>query len=310
MKLLRFIIISSALALSMFPLPSMAQTCSCALVPLLGSMQLASPNDGQWYVGTTYEFHDVSELVSGSSTVPDLTGRDRTTEALVVEASRGITEKWSVSALLSAVDHEREVGNVNASATGLGDAVVMAKYSPKSISLYSDTALSFGLGARIPVGEDDATRLGVPLAEDMQPSTGAYGGMLWGYWAKALNAPKSARVYASASFTQNGENDRDYQFGDETTVTIGGAYQTQSAWGFNLELLYRNAERDQRNSVVIPNTGGEWLDVIPAIQYHVSETLALKAAAKIPVSRDLHDELQFTTKYAFRLSLSYVFGGI
>ena len=95
-----------------------------------------------------------------------------------------------------------------------------------------------------------------------------------------------------------------------TTVTIGGAYQTQSAWGFNLELLYRNAERDQRNSVVIPNTGGEWLDVIPAIQYHISETLALKAAAKIPVSRDLHDELQFTTKYAFRVSLSYVFGGI
>jgi hypothetical protein len=294
----------------MFSLPSMAQTCSCAQVPLLGSMQLASPIDNQWYVGTTYEFHDVSELVAGSSTVPDLTGRDRTTEALVFEASRGITEKWSVSALLSAVDHEREVGGVGASASGLGDAVVMAKYSPKSISLYSDTALSFGLGARIPVGEDDATRLGVPLAEDMQPSTGAYGGMVWAYWAKALNASKGARIYASASHTQNGENDRDYQFGDETTLTIGGAYQTQSAWGFNLELLYRDAERDQRNSVVIPNTGGEWLDIIPAVQYHVSETLALKAAAKIPLSRDLHDELQFTTKYAFRLSLSYVFGGI
>jgi hypothetical protein len=240
-------------------------------------MQLASPNDNQWYVGTTYEFHDVSELVAGSSTVPDLTGRDRTAEALVVEASRGITEKWSVSALLSAVNHEREVGGTSASASGLGDAIVMAKYSPKSISLYSDTAL---------------------------------GGMLWAYWAKALNASKGARIYASASYTQNGENDRDYQFGDETTLTIGGAYQTQSAWGFNLELLYRDAERDQRNSVVIPNTGGEWLDVIPAVQYHVSETLALKAAAKIPLSRDLHDELQFTTKYAFRLSLSYVFGGI
>jgi len=37
--------------------------------------------------------------------------------------------------------------------------------------------------------------------------------------------------------------------------------------------------------------------------------LAVKAAAKIPVARDLNDQLQFTTKYAFRLSLSYVFGG-
>ncbi len=306
---LRHILVSTTLALSIFPLQSMAQTCSCAQVPLLGSMELASPNNGQWFLGTTYEFHDVSDLVAGSTSIPDLTGRDRTAQALIFEASRGINEKWSASALLSFVEHEREVNNVRASASGLGDAILMVKYSPKSISLYSDTALSFGLGSRIPVGENDATRLGVPLAEDMQPSTGAFGGIVWAYWARALNASKSARIYANATYTQNGENDRDYQFGAETTVTIGAGYQTQSPWGFNLELLYRDAERDQRNSVVIPNTGGEWLDAIPTIQYHVSETLALKASAKIPVSRDLHDELQFTTKYAFRLSLSYVFGG-
>lgn len=92
-------------------------------------------------------------------------------------------------------------------------------------------------------------------------------------------------------------------------MAFGGTYQTQTPWGFNLELFYRKADRDQRDSVEIPNTGGEWLDIIPAVQYHVTESLALKAAATIPVSRDLNDELQFTTKYAFRLSLSYVFGG-
>jgi hypothetical protein len=185
----------------------------------------------------------------------------------------------------------------------------MFKYSPKSISLYSDTALSFGLGSRIPVGEDNATRNGVILAEDMQPSTGAYGGMIWVYWAKALNDAKSRRIYASASHTLNGDNDRNYEFGADTTVTFGGAYQTQTPWGFNIELLYRTAERDQRDSTTIPNTGGDWLDVIPSVQYHVTESLALKASAKIPLHRDLHDQLQFTTKYAYRLSLSYVFGG-
>jgi len=115
----------------------------------------------------------------------------------------------------------------------------------------------------------------------MQPSTGAFGGIVWAYWARALNAPKSARIYANATYTQNGENDRDYQFGDETTATIGAGYQTQSPWGFNLELLYRHADRDQRNSVVIPNTGGAWLDAIPTIQYHVSETLALYPISRI-----------------------------
>jgi len=299
----------TAFVLAAIAAPVSAQTCSCAAVPILGSMQLASPKSHQWFLGTTYDFHDVSELVAGSSTVPDRTGRDRTSQALIVELSRGLTEKWSVSALLSAVDHNREVNGNRANASGLGDAIVMVKYSPKSISLYSDTALSFGVGARIPLGVDDATRLGVDLAEDMQPSTGAYGGMVWAYWAKALNDSKGARIYVGASHAQNGDNDRKYEFGQDTTVTLGGNYQTQTPWGFNLELLYRKADRDQRDAVEIPNTGGEWLDIVPAIQYHVTESIALKAAATIPVSRNLNDELQFTTKYAFRLSLSYIFGG-
>jgi len=302
-------ILSIALALSFVPLQSTAQTCSCAAVPILGSMQLASPLNKQWFLGATYEFHDVSELVAGSSSIPDQTGRDRTSQAFIVELSRGLSEKWSFSALLSAVRHDREVSDISASASGLGDAIAMIKYSPRNISLYSDTALTFGLGSRIPVGVDDATFLGVPLAEDMQPSTGAFGGILWVYWAKALNDSKGARIYASASHTQNGENKRDYSFGQETNVVFGGAYQTQTPWGFNLELLYRNAARDQRDSVEIPNTGGEWLNVIPAVQYHISERLAIRAAAKIPLKRDLNDQLQFTTKYAFRLSMSYVFGG-
>ena len=286
-----------------------AQTCSCAAVPLLGAMESASPNNDQWYVATTYEFHDVSDLVAGTSTVPDTTGRERTSEAFVAELSRGLSDKWSVSALLAAVDHERDVGGSRVTASGLGDAIVMFKYSPKSISLYSDTAFSVGLGSRIPVGEDNAKENGIVLAEDMQPSLGSYAGLAWVYWAKALNEPKSARIYASASHTVNGENDRDYMFGNDITVAFGGSYQTSTPWGFNLELLYRDADRDERNSVEIPNTGGKWLDIIPTVQYHVTETLAMRASAKFPLQRDLNDQLQFTTKFAFRLTLSYVFGG-
>ena len=38
------------------------------------------------------------------------------------------------------------------------------------------------------------------------------------------------------------------------------------------------------------------------------EALALKASAKFPLHRDLNDSLQFTTKYAVRFSLQYLFG--
>lgn len=286
----------------------MAQTCSCAGVPILGTMQSASPNNGQWFIAGTWEYHDISELVSGSSSVPDQTNRERTANALVVEASKGLTEKWSVSGLLSMVEHVRDVGGTKDSVSGVGDALFMAKFSPKQISLYEKTTLSMGIGARLPVGENDAARRGVVLAEDMQPSTGAYGGILWFYTAHALNDAKSGQIYASAAYTYNGENDRDYQFGHSTTASIGGSYQTQTPWGVNAELIYRHAERDQRASVDIPNTGGQWLDFVSAAQYHLNESLALTASVKIPVSRDLNDQLQFTSKYAVRLSVAYVFG--
>lgn len=288
--------------------PASASTCSCAGVPLLGTMELASPTSGQWFLGTTYEYHDASDLVAGSDEIPDQTGRDRTTQALVLEASRGFADNWSFSAMVSLVEHERFVGGVRDTADGLGDGIVMLKYSPSAITVYSKTALTFGAGARIPLGEDAADRNGLTLAEDLQPSTGAYGGILWAYAARALNESAGARVYGSVSYTYNGDNDRDYQFGHETTATLGASYQTSTPWGFNLELLYRNADRDQRANVEIPNTGGNWLDIVPSVQYHLNESVALKAAAKIPVSRNLNDQLQFTTKYAFRLSLSYVFG--
>jgi hypothetical protein len=272
-------------------------------------MELATPGDGKWFLAGTYEFHDVSELVSGSTEVPDSTGRDRTTEALVIEASRGLTKKLSFSALISAVKHDRTVGGVHDSVSGIGDAILMLKFSPAAISLYSRNAFTVGAGARLPIGENTATNNdGVVLAEDMQPSTGAYGGIMWAYAARALTESANARLYASASYTANDENDRNYQFGNEITASIGASYQTQSAWGFNAEFLYRETTRDERSAVQIPNTGGEWLDFVPAVQYHINESMALRLSAKIPVSRNLNDQLQFTTKFAARVTISYVFG--
>lgn len=271
-------------------------------------MELATPGDGKWFLAATYEFHDVSDLVAGSSSIPDQTGRDRTSEALIMEVSKGLSEKLSFSALLAAVAHDRKISGVHDKGAGLGDAILMLKYAPAVVSLYSRNALSIGIGARLPIGESNTAEAGITLAEDLQPSTGAFGSVVWLYAARAINESASARVYANLSYTNNDDNDRNYQFGHETTASIGASYQTQSPWGYNAELLYRSTKRDKRAGATIPNTGGEWLDIVPALQYHITEQMALRASAKIPLSRNLNDQLQFTTRYAFRLTFSYVFG--
>lgn len=290
-------------------LPSQAVTCSCAGVPLLSSMESATPEAGSWFVSGAYQYRDLGDAYSGTDEVDDGIRRDRTSQTMIAEVSRGFTKAWSASILFSYVEHEREVGGGDRQKVDdWGDSIAMVKYSPIRQRVYSRHGLTLGLGARIPMGEDDArSSRGFRLAEDMQPSTGAWGTIGWVNYAYAFNQAGTIQAYGTASYTYNQDNDRDYQFGHEATAELGGTWNLSDRWAVIGGLRYRNAERDERNGVEVPNTGGEWLDFVPAVQYHFTPELAAKVGGTIPVWRDLNDALQFTTSYAFNMSMSYVF---
>tara|TARA_Y100000031_G_scaffold156464_1_gene211149 strand:- start:20316 stop:21131 length:816 start_codon:yes stop_codon:yes gene_type:complete len=270
-------------------------------------MESAAPEKGTWYLSTTFETHEIDKLVKGSSTVRDETGRDRSSQSLVAEVSYGINQNWSVSALASRITHERQIGaNRRVKASGIGDSILMIKYSPWHAGLYSRYGLSVGLGAKISTGEDDEKVNQIVLAEDMQPSTGADSFIFWAHGNHTFSQSGRTEVYFGTSFSGNSDNDRGYEFGDEFTFTLGASHHLESRWAFNGALKYRKTDRDQRNGVDIPNTGGEWLDFVPAVQYRFTDDLAARLSGRIPVWRDLNDELQFTTTYAYSLSVSYI----
>lgn len=283
-------------------------TCSCASVPLLGSMESTTPNKGSWLVSYNFELRDLSEAVSGSEIINDGTDRTRITESTIIEISRGLTPKWTLSSLFSYVNHQREIGGGDRqTATGPGNAIIMAKYSPQQISIFSRNALTFGFGSRLPAGQDSIRKNQILLAEDMQPSNGAWAGIGWVHFAHAFSQQASLQVYSTFSYTHNFENEREYQFGHEANLELGSSYQLDSPFGIIAGLHYRKAKRDQRNQVEIPNTGGEWVDFKPAIQYHFNAELAGKLGATIPIWRKLNDTIQFTTREAVTVSLSYLF---
>ncbi len=74
--------------------------------------------------------------------------------------------------------------------------------------------------------------------------------------------------------------------------------------GIVAQLSYRQQERDERGGTRIPNTGGKWLDVVVGAQYNATDNLSAHANLTRPVWRDLNDALQFTTSYAYSVSLS------
>ena len=298
-----------ALLLFSFPAPAFAATCSCAGVPLLASIDTSAKEKGELFFNYIAEFHQISDLVSGTEDVPDETGRDRNTFSQVISASYAITDRWSVSALLSYINHERKIGLSSfgeTSSSGIGDGVILVRYSPFYITPFSRHELSLGLGLRLPVGDDDAGS-GVILSEDMQPSVGAYGEILWTSYSYALNQAATMQINTSANYTHNEENNRKYAFGHEFNFATGFSHSIGTRFSYSAALRYRTTQPDHRFGFEIPNTGGQWVDFVPAVQFSITDRLSIGVAGRIPAWRNLNGALQFTTSYAYSASVTYGF---
>lgn len=298
------------LLLSSFHVPALAATCSCAGVPLLTSIDTSASEPGDLFINYSTEDHQISDLVSGSKDVRDETRRDRTSFSQVVSASYAITDRWSISALVSHIEHKRTIGSSflgGNRSSGFGDSVILARYTPLFITPFSRHEVSLGLGVRIATGEDNAKNNGITLSEDMHPSTGALGKILWASYGYAFNQASTVQFNASANYTYNDENDRKYSFGDEFNFAFGLSQSIGTKFGYSAAFRYRSTRRDRRLGFQIPNTGGKWLDFVPAVQYAVSDNLTLGLNGRIPVARDLNDALQFTTSYSFGVFATYGF---
>lgn len=299
----------ATLALLGLPLTGNAATCSCAGAPVLIYLDTSATEKGQIFLSYTAEDHQINDLVSGTDDVPDETGRDRSSFSHVLSGSYALTDRWSFSALASYVEHKREIGSSffgETSASGLGDSVLLLRYTPVVITPFSRHQVALGAGFRLPTGENDATD-GFVLSEDMQPGTGALGTIAWATYSYAFNQAATLQLHASGNYTYNDENDRKYMFGNEFNVATGISQSLGTRFSYSVLLRYRQTGPDQRAGYELPNTGGKWLDFVPAVRYSISEKFSASLTGRIPLARDLNGALQFTTSYSYALSFSYGF---
>jgi hypothetical protein len=286
-----------------------AATCSCAGVPLLSAIDTSSTQPGDFYLNFSTEQHEISDLVRGSRDIRDETDRERSALSQTLSFSYGLAENWAISGLVYYVEHSRNIGSSffgEQTAEGLGDSVLLLRYSPIYITPFSRHELGFGIGARIPTGEDNAKSNGITLSEDMHPSSGSLGQIGWASYTYALNQAATMQINTSVDYTYNDdENNRGYAFGDELNVAVGFSQTVGTKFGYSAAFRYRTTNADSRNGFDIPNSGGEWVDFVPAIQYQVNDSFSIGLSGRVPVSRSLDGALQFTTSYSYALSLSY-----
>ncbi len=286
-----------------------AQTCSCAAAPVLSSLEGAAAPTGRWRFGATYQYHAADDFVVGSKQRSDGTERNRATQSLVLEVGRGIGRGFSATALLPIVRHEREVaspfgGSTGLTTSGTGDVLLMIRYAPFRLYGLSRRGLAFGVGAKAPTGVSGATSGGITVAEDMQPGSGAWDGVLWARGSTAINRGGTLSAFATASYRYSGRNDREYRFGTVSLLSAGFVHHLTGWLAYTAVARYRHARADARSGASIPNTGGDWVYVVPGVSVRPLPEMAIRASVDLPVYRHIRGA-QFTTSIAAALAVAY-----
>lgn len=145
----------------------------------------------------------------------------------------------------------------------------------------------------------------------MQPGTGSWDGVLWGYFSKGFVPALPLNIFLNGSYRLYGTNNRfgdsfqqGYTFGNELFVNLGAGYRTDTFFDFTLMLRFRNTTPDKFDDGQLPNTGGNWLYLVPGVNGKISGNFTARLSGQIPLYRNLTGT-QLTTTYSASIGLFY-----
>jgi len=294
------------------------QTCCSGGVPLSGNIGFQGANRGTLQMEMSYDMNYLATLKNGAEVIAD-DSRRRITQSILVKGGYSVARWLAFDALFSYVFQERRITFIEQSnqvnVNGLGDAVLMAKFILTQLS-DSGTELQLGIGPKIPLGRSDLTdERGITLNADLQPGSGSWDAIIWGYFARQLSIRPSSVISTRIVGRFNGIN-RDYlgslnySFGNSIQIYLGAG--DQMAWGNqivtpSLSLRYRYAGADRINGGELDNTGGQWMNLIPALSWHLTPQSILHLVPEIPVYSKVNGT-QLISTFRFQVGFYYLFG--
>ncbi len=293
-----------------------SQTCCSGGIPLSNSIGLPVSGKGAFLLGLSYDYNYLNTLKSGNDVLDDRV-RERTTQSLLLNLGYTITRDLSVEALFTYVKQERIIsifGNVNKDGSnGIGDGVILFKYNFNEL-FKKNNLLRIGLGTKIPIGATDKkSDQGILLNPDLQPGSGAWDLIGWSFYSQTFSFRPSGTFSATVVYRYTGTNNNflngntTYRFGPEFQAFVN--YTDQFLVGKNLinpglSVNYRNAEQDEIGGSLLDNTGGEWVNLIPTVNFEIIEDLNFLLKIEIPIYSYV-DGTQLTPTYRITTGLFY-----
>ncbi|NOX65005.1 MAG: hypothetical protein GXO85_04205 [Chlorobi bacterium] len=296
-----------------------SQACCTAGSPLLSSLETSATQKGNLLFGISYVYNLLDDVYEETFYLNDQT-RNRISKSVLLQVDYGITDKISISGLFTYINQQRNIsayqGFTNTVTTsGIGDAVLLAKYNVIPLTMIKEQEFSVGGGTKIPLGKSDLTSNGVLLPADMQPGTGSWDFILWSYFSQGRLFDLPLNLVVNLSYRMNGTNKRfgsnngTYKFGNELITQAGLGYRTDLPVDFTLFTRIRITKNDEYKKNPIPNTGGTWLYIIPGINLKLHESVILRLTSEIPIYRNLQGT-QLTTTFVTSASIYYTLNNL
>ena len=295
-----------------------SQTCCSGGVPLSGNIGFEGATRGTLQMELSYDLNFLSTLKTGSEIYEDGT-RQRITQSFLVKTGYSVNSWFAIDALFSYVLQGRRItfdDQINRVSThGLGDAVLMAKFILSSVA-ETGSEIQLGLGPKLPLGRTDLTNnFDISLNADMQPGSGSWDLISWAYYARQSGKRPTMHVSTRIVGRFNGMNreylgTQTYKFGNSMQIYLGMG--DQLGWGNrilapSLALRYRYAGGDRVNDHELDNTGGQWINLLPALSWHISPNSILHFIPEIPLYSHVGGT-QLTPSFRMQLGYYHSFG--
>ncbi len=290
-----------------------SQACCSSGTPLSAQMGLAFLNEKDVVFSLAYDYNNLQTMFSEAKDLGS-DERKRISQNILFRFQYALSDRWALGFSIPYVfrsenNIESQASYSSLSASGVGDMLLQVNYA---IKRYGNSNFLISSGIKFPSGSnEEENEFGFVLPSDLQPGTGSWDFIFSGYSEVNNIWDGNFNFNTSISARINGEGERynglqNYQFGNAFQLITGLNYEILLKKFYfvpSLNISYRRTLIDLTEGELTPNTGGDWLNLIPGLSFYYNDVILLFSST-IPIFRYLEGS-QLTTSYQFYFQLEY-----
>ena len=281
MKIIRNFTIIASLILGI-NLHAEAQLCCTTGSASASSFEVGVTPEHSLRVSLGHEYNELSGTFVGSKRTDSNIVGSGSVQAYTIQAHYGITRRWGVTLSAPFVKSSRTFDDRNTfRASGIGDLSFLLKYSLKPLNIASSTEIAVGAGFKLPNGSKNSVDDGTSLNFNLQPGTGAWDFILWGYYYKTY-LPSGWSGTLSTLIRIPGTNSDELQYGNEIVYSAVVNRRISTSTQLSFRFKGRTSSQVTIRGFGNPNTGGTITFIAPSFVWNPVRLFSVETGIDIP----------------------------